>query len=242
VGHIQAIRANYASGMMNSGGGGLANVPILHYRNYTDSIGDIHDRHRDLAIRARIQAAVGRTDHQVIWVGPGRGAPGAADAQPGSAPAAPAGRGGRGAAAQSAWQGPPMATQALDVMTRWLDAITADPAPLSTEKVVRHKPAEAVDAYFDASGRKFAEKASWDPNTAWNKMYPVHLEPRMVAGAPVTNDVMKCQLKPVNMADYKVSFTPAQQQRLRRIFPQGVCDFSKKGQGWVALKGFYQRY
>jgi hypothetical protein len=230
VGDLPAIRANYASGMMNSGGGGLANVPILMYRNYTDAIGDIHDRHRDLAIRARMQNALGRTDHTVVWVGPGRApAQAAADAA-----------GARQPAAQ--WQGPSLAEQALDSMTKWLDALTADPAPLSTSKVVRHKPAEATDAYFDAAGRKVAEPASWDNTTAYNRMYPVNLEPRMVSGAPRANDVMKCQLKPVDMRDYRVRFTPAQEQRLRRVFSSGVCDYTKKGMGWTALKGFYQRY
>ena len=72
VGDPIALRAMYASGLMNSGGGGLANVPIIHSRGYTDAIGDIHDRHRDLTIRARLEKANGRSDNQVIWVGPPR--------------------------------------------------------------------------------------------------------------------------------------------------------------------------
>ncbi len=39
---------------------------------------------------------------------------------------------------------------ALDAMTRWLDALTADPAPLSHDKVLRTRPAEATDAYWDS--------------------------------------------------------------------------------------------
>ncbi len=65
-----ALRAVYESGLMNSGGGGLANVPILHARPYTDAVGDIHDRHRDLTIRARLERANGRSDNQIIWIGP----------------------------------------------------------------------------------------------------------------------------------------------------------------------------
>ncbi len=49
VGDPIALRAIYESGLINSGGGGLANVPILHSRPYTDAIGDIHDRHRDFS-------------------------------------------------------------------------------------------------------------------------------------------------------------------------------------------------
>ena len=48
-------------------------MPILHSRNYTDAAGDIHSHERDLVIRARLQKANGRTDNQVIWVGPPSG-------------------------------------------------------------------------------------------------------------------------------------------------------------------------
>ena len=51
------------------------------------------------------------------------------------------------------------------------------------------------------------------PHNKCNAIYPVHSEPRLVAGAPLTNDVMKCQLKPINFADYKATFTDAQKAR-----------------------------
>jgi hypothetical protein len=53
---------------------------------------------------------------------------------------------------------------------------------------------------------------------------------------------MKCQLKPVSFADYKVSFSDAQRSRLKAIFPEGVCDWSKPGVNQVPIKGTYQRY
>jgi hypothetical protein len=219
VGDPIALRAIYASGLINSGGGGLANVPILHARSYTDAIGDIHDRHRDLTIRARLERANGRSDNQVIWIGPAR------------------------ARNQTSQAGVvDLASLSLDTMNKWLDAIAADPAPLSTAKVVRHKPAEAVDACWDAEGKKTPEKASFDGKGKCNALYPVHSEPRMVAGAPLTNDISKCQLKPINFADYRVTFTDAQKARLKSIFPSGVCDFSKPGVGQAPIKGTYQRY
>jgi hypothetical protein len=211
-----ALRAVYESGLLNSGGGGLANVPILNLRSYTDAAGDIHDRQRDLTIRARLQKANGRSDNQVIWVGPMR--------------------------ARGQTGGVDLAALSLDTMNKWLDDLAADPAPLSTDKVVRHKPAEAVDAYWDAAGKKFAEKATFDGKGGFNTMYPVHGEPRLVAGAPLTNDVLKCQLKPIRYSDYKVNFTEAQKARMAAIFPSGVCDFSKPGVGQMPLKGTYQRY
>jgi hypothetical protein len=211
-----ALRAVYASGLLNSGGGGLARVPILHSRAYTDAAGDIHDRHRDFAIRARLEKANGRADNQVIWIGPPRerNQPGPVD----------------------------LASLSLDAMTRWLDNITADPSPLSADKVARHKPVEAVDACWDASGNRIVERASFDGKGRCNALYPVHSEPRLVAGAPLANDVLKCQLKPINYADYKAAFTDAQKARLTAIFSSGVCDFSKPGVGQAPIKGTYQRY
>jgi hypothetical protein len=210
---------------MNSGGGGLANVPILHSRPYTDAVGDIHDRHRDLTIRARLQRAYGRSDNQIIWIGPARELRQAAQ----TAQTAQAG-------------GVNLAALSLDTMNKWLDDIAADPAPLSTDKVVRHKPAEAVDACWDADGKKIVENASFDGRGKCNMLYPVHSEPRMVAGAPLTNDIIKCQLKPINFADYKAPFTDAQKARMKAVFPAGVCDYSKPGVGQGPIKGTYQRY
>lgn len=211
-----AIRALYESGLLNSGGGGLANVPILHARPYTDAIGDIHDRHRDLTIRARLLKANGRFDNQVIWTGPPR--------------------------QRNQTGGVDLTSLSVETMNNWLDAIAADPAPLSTDKVVRHKPAEAVDACWDEAGNRIVETASFDGKGRCNTLYPVHGEPRLAAGAPLANDVVKCRLKPINYADYKVNFTEAQKARHRAVFPEGVCDFSKPGVGQGPIKGTYQRY
>jgi hypothetical protein len=52
---------------------------------------------------------------------------------------------------------------------------------------------------------------------------------RMTAGGPVTNDVLKCQHKPLNRVDYNVAFTDEQWARLQAAFPSGVCDYSKPG-------------
>jgi hypothetical protein len=42
--------------------------------------------------------------------------------------------------------------------------------------------------------------------------------------------VLKCQLAPIDSRAYP-SFTPAELQRLKTIFPGGTCDFSKPGIG-----------
>jgi hypothetical protein len=43
------------------------------------------------------------------------------------------------------------------------------------------------------------------------------------------SDVIKCQLKPIDVLDYRTTFSPAQLDRLHVIFPDGVCDWSRPG-------------
>lgn len=213
----QAMRRLYASGLVNPGGGGLATTPVMLYRSYGDPQGDFHDRQRDFEIRLRMTRANKDADNQVIWVGP---------RTPDSPPGKPK----------------PLEVEVLDAMTGWLDAIASDPARLSHGKVVRLRPAAAVDAWFDADGHKHTEPATLDPSSAFNRAYPIHGNPRIGAGAPQTNDVLKCQLRPVSLSDYKAAFSTAQAQRLRRIFSSGVCDFRKPGVGQVPQKGTFVRY
>lgn len=210
VGDIQALTRSYESGLINSGGGGLATVPILQSRGYTDANGDIHSHERDLVVRARLQRANGNADNQVIWVGPPSGFS--------------------------------LAALSLDTMNAWLDAMAADPAPLTPQKVVAHKPAAATDACFDAGGTRINESPEYGGTGVCAQMYPVHSEPRQQAGAPWTNDINKCQLKPIDWNAYAVSFNDDQKARLQAVFPDGVCDWSRPGQGYAPLKGTYQSY
>ena len=62
----------------------------------------------------------------------------------------------------------------------------------------------------------------------------------MVAGGPPSNDVLKCQLKPIDWKDYAVTFTDAQKSRLAAIFPSGVCNFAVKGVEQQSLAGPWQ--
>jgi hypothetical protein len=249
-----AIKGAYESGLMASYGRALANVPILMSRTYTDSRGDIHDRQRDFVIRARLEKSNGRSDNTVIWISGGGAAGGAAAA--GARGRAGAGRAGSAAgrgrgAAPSVADGGSQATEpaaaaspysTLDTMTKWLDGIAGDPSPLNIDKVVKHKPAEAVDTCWDAAGKKIVEPASFESRGPCNALYPVHTEPRLVAGAPLVNDVFKCRLKSIEYGDYKVAFTDEQKTRMKKVFSTGVCDFSKPGVNQVPLKGTYQKY
>jgi hypothetical protein len=194
---LEALRMSYIAGRINSGAGGLASVPMLHYRPYNDPLGDIHDRFRDFVVRERLRKTNGRVDNQVLWVYPA---------------------GDRALAAK-------VSGLAIDTMTQWLDTKT--------------KPAAAVDGCWTKDGARIDEPATFDGPGKCNELFPSHKNPRLVAGAPLTDDIAKCQLKPVNPADYKVQFTTTEMQDLRTIFPGGVCDYSKAGVMQLPLTGTY---
>ena len=59
---------------------------------------------------------------------------------------------------------------------------------------------------------------------------------------PEANDIIKCQLKPVDMADYKVKLTAAETERLKKAFPGGVCDWTKPGVGQVKPAKTWQSF
>jgi hypothetical protein len=99
-------------------------------------------------------------------------------------------------------------------------------------KVRRAKPSDLVDACFTELGtEKIAEPATFQGGGVCNGLFPAYSSPRMVAGEPVANNVLKCQLKPIDYADYRVTFTSAEKAQLAAIFAQGVCDYRKPGIG-----------
>jgi hypothetical protein len=125
----------------------------------------------------------------------------------------------------------------LDQMGNWLTAVVADTSSRSrAEKVVADKPADVVDACWTTDGVKHVEPQTLEGTGICNTAFPRGVPPEYVAGAPIQLDVIKCQLKAIDPADYKVPFTDAQKARLAAIFPTGVCDWSKKGVNQVKAK------
>jgi hypothetical protein len=56
--------------------------------------------------------------------------------------------------------------------------------------------------------------------------------PRQVAGGPLEENILKCQVKPLNSADYApVVLSSEQLGRLHTVFPDGVCDWDQPGVG-----------
>ena len=132
-----------------------------------------------------------------------------------------------GAANHVMWRGPVQAERAWPVFVDWVSTKT--------------KPAAAVDGCWttQAGGapRFVAERQTFgaSADSACNAAYPSYGFARLAAGGPLAANVLKCQLKPVDPKDYPASFTAADLQRLRAIFPGGVCDWSKPGVGQTAV-------
>lgn len=124
----------------------------------------------------------------------------------------------------------------LLTVDRWLAAIEADHSKASLEeKVVRHKPAEAVDKCFVGD-----VELSTDEGVC-RTVYPWGLTPRMAAGGPLTDDVFKCRLRPLERDDYNGVIPPmnnAQFERLQSTFADGVCDWNRPGVGYAENIGW----
>jgi len=133
---------------------------------------------------------------------------------------------------------PAPTADSLRLLDVWVARIKRDTRPGSAEeKVRRNKPADAVDACW-IGGRKITDEATC--RTA----FPYYADPRITAGGPWSDDVLKCQLRPLDRDDYAMtSMTDAQFARLAAVFPAGVCDYTKPGVGeqpsvpWLTFAG-----
>jgi hypothetical protein len=127
-------------------------------------------------------------------------------------------------------------------MDQWLTTLSRDgSSDTAIVKLRRAKPADLVDACWntDETPKRIVEKLQYRAGQC-NDLYPAFSYPRGVAGAPIANDVIKCQLKPLSASIYKATFTADEMARLRRIFPEGVCDWSKPGVEQQRLTGTWQ--
>ncbi|MCW2936584.1 MAG: hypothetical protein JWM19_7546 [Actinomycetia bacterium] len=139
-----------------------------------------------------------------------------------------------GHANQVIWTGPiPLVgdtsfdNSAFDTMNQWLANIQADKSSASLPtKVAGDKPAGTVDECFTGTGQVITNQQ------VCQTLYPVFADPRIAAGEPLSNDVEKCQLKPLEQSDYyPIQFTDAEWAQLEQAFPTGVCNYSVKGVG-----------
>src|SRR5437899_12266638 len=154
-------------------------------------------------MRARLDAQNGNHSNQIIWT----------------------------YTAAYPWQGmevhiaaPELAEKAFLLVDHWLSAVEGDQRAVAlAQKVREDKPGEAVDACFP--GNTVVSEVT--DAAVCEAQFPHYETPRLAAGAPLSNQILKCQLKPLSRGEYKVVFTEAQWTQVQQAFPTGVCDYSK---------------
>ncbi len=187
-----------------SDGRQLAKTAIIDLRGNQGAV-DIHLNWRAWEVRDRLDKAAGTHANQLIWASGGGITPGAA-----------------------------LIRKAFLTMDAWLANIENDASDDPIEdKVINDKPVDATDMCIVANGATDAQIVDVGLG---NPACPVTFQssPRQVAGGPLSEDVFKCQLKPLDFgsSDYNgVVFTPDQQTRLAAVFPDGVCDWTLPGVG-----------
>lgn len=185
-------------------GRNLAKVPIIDLRPARGA--DIHMQWRSYSQRARLDAANGGHANHVMF-------------------------------ASQTNSGTALVRKSFQTMDRWLTAIENDKSADSREtKVIRNKPADAVDFCITTEGVTDADLVDVGFGSATCPVKPFE-SPRIVSGGPLSEDIFKCQMKPLDFAspDYAgIAFTAGQQARLRTVFTDGVCDWSKPGVGHTA--------
>jgi hypothetical protein len=215
VADAQALRAAYQTGRITYGGGGLAKLPIIDFRGYVDLTdrGDVHLKYHSFSLRERLKTANHTTENEVMLVASGQN------------PTSHA-----------------VQAYALAKMDEWLTNLMRDSSNDSTMvKITKAKPADLVDSCYTETGQRIVEPQTFSGGEC-NKLYPTFPSPRMVAGGPVANNILKCQLKPIDFAEYQAAFNPEQRERLKMIFPDGVCDWSKPGVEQQRPLGAWLRY
>ncbi len=168
----EALAIAYRTGRINQTLGGFADVPIVDIREYVDDEVNVHQYLNTFITRARLIAAHGTADNQVMFRA----------------------KGGQNVNA--------MRDAALDTIGRWLDAIKADASdkPLA-QKVIADKPADAVDACWIA-GQRIDEPAQIGGTGQCQTTYAPHSLPAQQAGRPLDSLVAKCQLRPIDPSEY----------------------------------------
>lgn len=201
-GSADAVAGAFQSGLVFSG---YIDIPIIDLRHYLDDELDMHHSLASFSSRLRMQDAMGHAQNQVIWMT--------------RKPHIPI-------------------KESLQALELWLDAAAQHPS----KSIVASKPSSIQDMCFDAQGSVLAAGANvWDGE--WNgraqgacmQRYPSYKTSREIAGGPVAGDVFQCQRQSVSQALSKgvygeLDMSPSL-ERLKAIFPDGVCDYDLPGVG-----------
>ena len=220
----EALEIAYRSGIVASGKQ-LAKTAMIDLRGWDDSnvpanvppglaagTIPIHHQWYSWAVRDRITRDAGNANNQALWrfARTGLTAPGT------------------------------LGLDAFLAMDQWLTNVVADTSSASIEQKVRNaRPISGARDTRDfclmpdevAQTTRVLDQAVCDANVYLKPS----LSPRQVAGGPRSEDVLKCQLKPISAADYApAALSASQLARLQAVFSTGVCDWSKPGVGQQA--------
>jgi hypothetical protein len=199
-----ALATAYRAGIVMDGRQ-LAKTPIIDVRGFDEQ--GIHYIWRSFSLRARLDAAGGHANH-VLWRFTGSLTPTAASG---------------------------LTLASFLAMDKWLAALRADTGSMTLQqKVVADKPTDDFDFCYLTFDTGFTIKVTNQALCDLDPGLKPHSSPRQVAGGPITEDILKCQLKPFNPDDYpqvKSDPDPTLITRLQAVFPDGVCDWTKPGVG-----------
>jgi hypothetical protein len=212
VADAPALDTAYRTGLVTARN--MGSIAIIDMRGWDDSQlspnggitpggGALHEQWRSFGVRARLDQANGHHDNQVIW------------------------RFGRTGLNPSAT----MFREALLEMDKWLTALKADTSGAAVpQKVVQAKPSTTFDFCLLSTDVAQATKVTDQATCDADPLLKPRSSPRQVAGGPRAENILKCQLKPIDVADYGPATLNANQlSRLQALFTGGVCDWSKPG-------------
>ena len=115
--------------------------------------------------------------------------------------------------------------QAIFALDGWLARVEADKRDLPlAQKIIQDKPGSLGDRCTDGIGTDVLGEICDQTVAAYGS-------PRIAADAPLTDDVMQCQLKPLRRDDYAVAFSADQWKALATTYQAGVCNYGKPGVG-----------
>ncbi len=197
-GDADAMAAAYRSGQVFLG---ELSMPVIDFRNYLEPDLDMHHSLQSFSVRLRMLREQGHADNQLIWFA--------------DQPYVPL-------------------SDAIDVLEQWLEKMQTD-ASLS---VADARPTDATDRCYRETGQIISSGgAVWDG--VWNgerdgecmTEFPIYSNPRIEAGDDYFSDILKCHLQSVDDAIASDLYAPvdvsAHRDELHRVFPAGVCDYSR---------------
>ena len=203
-----ALPIAYRAGIV-SNGQNLGKVAIIDQRGYDEQ--GIHYIWRSFSERDRLDQDTGGHGNQVIW-------------RYGTSLLAPAASG--------------LTLMSFLQMDLWLTALNTNVPKAAINdsrtqaQVVTAKPSTAFDFCYLTSDTTFSTKVTNQATCDADARLAIRSSPRQVAGGARTENILKCQLKPLVTADYApATVTAGQLARLQAAFSSGVCDWSKPGVG-----------